>query len=665
MAIEGTNQSSQVRDAMRQAQERKEQKDRREDSHRDEARSRRDDAADDAGARRDEGRRHRENSVNFASLSQIGRLNPTPIAMTNTAEALEQFRRDLVEAMPSKEDNNMLRCQVYPVDASSAGLPFSLVIVAGSKVGREEIGVAYHTFMLAASAEPLRPTDESYRGHRVTVVQVPGDAYDNKCREVIKEVLGRAYPGKNLFSADAEVIDANFPSAKDDEQAIADCVKNAFASIKTAIDRHDPDAPRLRLSEEDNENTTNQIHVQHRQNHIFDRGHMPIRADMIIDLQSRPSRRRNSRDSIDQLVTGTRISRVGGFFDVVYAPAEGALVGNDFHRRPGGRLTGEEYQLYALRFITTFADTIDFGPTTLALAVATVNAISDPREIIRAFEPNPTLGEDDMRNVGALAIEPNLQDMDRGFGERHETKSQSFTNAKLNSLLRTVLRPGMIFSFDVPECGAATWQWIDWMAAAQGDTKAMNRIYDAICTLTDGHFEDLYRRGDPIIDSHVERIHAGYYTEGDRGIRLDIRDLDYLAVLNMLRPEKEDDLQVIQRWGMATASKEDTILSQSDRYEIIRDFVPTAVITGFHQRYNLEVDFNEALLEALMRCKLSLEPTSHGRDGADRYRTTYGNIDQILTRSNSSGGLYRNQRRRRDRDDDRFSERSERFSERW
>lgn len=659
MTISGQDQTGSVRRAMEEAQERsKHQKRDEAGAGRTDDRTSRDD--DRGESRRSESRR---SEGRFASLSSIGRMNPTPIAMSGTAEALESFRRDFVEAMPSKDESNMLNCNVFPIDASTAGIPFSLLVVAGTKRGKETLGVGYHTFLLAASAEPLRPREESYRGHRVFIVQVPSDGYDHKTREVVKDVLARAYPNQKLLSADAEVIHDGFPLAKDDPSAVADCVKNSFAAIKTAIDRNDPDAPALRLDPEDNADTYNTIHVQHRQNHIFDRGHQPLRADVIIDLQSRDKSGRNSRDSIDQLVTGTRISRLGGYFDFVYAPAEGSSHRNDLFssRRNDRRAAGDEYQFYALRFITTFIDTVDFSPTTMLLAQATMNAVGESQEVMRAFEPNQALGEDDMRNIGALTIEPNLQELERGFGDRYDTKTATFTSAKRQALLRSVVRPGIIYSIDVNEAGASTWQHIDLLAAAQGNQKAMDRIYDAAVVLTNGHIEDLYDRTEPIVDSHVERIHAGYYTEGAGGVRLDLRDFDYLALLNMLKPEKEEDLEVIQRWGMAAANNDDTLLSQSDRYEIIRDFVPTAVITGYYQRFNFTTGWNEALVEAIARCKLSLNPTTSGRDGSDRFRSTYGNIDQILSRPGSNG-LYRNQRQGRDRDrysDDRFSDRSD------
>lgn len=657
MGIENQNQPSQVRDAMARAQSKRGEEStggsRREETRRD-TDDRRDDSRRDSRDRDDTRRSEsRRGAANTATLGQIGRANPTPLAMSNTAEVLEQFRRDFVEAMPAKDDGNLLIANVFPIDAALSGIPFSVVVVAGKLRAKEKLGVGYHAFLLAESAEPLRPREETIRGNRVTIVQVPGDGYDAKTREVIREVLQRHYGAdENFFTADAEVIQPGFPTIKEDDQAIADCVKNAFAAIKTAIDRNNPDAVQLcLLAPDDAPKTHNTIHVQHRQNHIFDRGHQPVRADIVIDLLSRDARDRTSRDSIDQLVTGTRVTRTTGYFDFVYAPSEGAVGHNELYGRRSGRSTGEELQLYALRFIQTLCDTIDFSPTTMLLAQASVNAIAESKEIMRAFEPNLLLGEDDPNNIGFLAIETNLQDMERGFGERLKTKSADFTASKRLALLRATVRPGIFHSIDVPECGAATWQYTDLLAAAQGNRKALDRIYDAGCVLTGGHLEDYFSRNDMIIDSHIERVHAGFYWAD--GSKLDIRDFGYSALMNFLRPEKIEDLEIIQKWGMAASLNDDTLLSQSDRFEIIKSFLPSAEITGYHQRFNITSMWQDALVDAIAACKLSLNPTSSGRDSNDRYRTTYGNMDQLLMRP-GSGGLYRNQRSSRDRDDDRY-----------
>lgn len=587
---------------------------------------------------------------NYVSLSQIGRMNQVPLAMNSTAQALETFRQDFAEAMPSKDENGILECKITPIDANTAGIPFSLLVVSGFLKEKPDLGVGFHVFLLAGSAEELRTREESYRGKRIFITNVPGDGYDDDTRQVVREAMKRTWPGKNLFSAWGEAIASDFPSAKDDPTAISDCVKNSFAAIKTAIDRNDKAAYKLSLADAE-ENMHNSIHVQHRQNHIFDRGHQPVRADVVIDLVSRPNKGRNSRDTIDQLVTGTRISRVGGYWDLVYAPSEDASNRSDlYNNNRDGRSSLSEYQLYAKRFITTVIDTVDYSPTTMLLAQVTMNAAADPQEFLRAFEPNLAVGEDDLRNIGALAIEPNLENLDRGFGERIPTKGTNFTTAKRNSLLKSVIRPGTIWSIDVPECGASSWQYIDLMAAAEGNPDALDRIFSAAMVLTDGHIEDLYDRGAPIFDEHIERIHGGWHTEGTGGgQRLDIRDLDYIALLNLARPETEDDLYMIQKWGMAAALQDDDALAQSDRYETIRNLLPSAHFTQFFNRLNYLDDWNTAMVDAVMRCGLSLNPQTSSRDQQERYRETYGNLDQILSRSGNSG-IYRNQRRGRDRD---------------
>jgi len=643
MAIIGTDQNDQVKGALDQAAIR-ENRGASKDSHGD--RRKKDEAPID---------------TRFTSLTQIGRLNPTPLAMSDTAEALDQFYRDFVEAMPSKDDDNLIQAKVFPIDASVAGLPFSLLVVAGMKKNKPDLGIGYHTFVLAGSADQLQPREESIRGQRVTIVQVPGDAYDDRCRNVVEEVLANHYPETKLVSSDAEVIHRNFPTLKENPDAIANCVKNSYTAIKLALDEKDGDVPLLKLDSE-SRNTYNALHIQHRQDHIFDRGHQPIRSDVVIDLVTREHRGRSARDPMDQLISGQRISRVGGFYDLIYAPADGALLHDNIYSRRDNRVSGDEHQLYALRFVNTFVDTIDFSLNTFLLAIATLNAAGDEREIMTAFEPNLSLGENEYRNIGALAIETNLMDEERGFSDRVETKSPTFTAARRRALLRATIRPGIIFSFDIPECGASTWQWVRWIAAAQGSRKASDEIYDAACILTNGIFEEYYRRGDPIVDDQIERVHAGYYVGDERGGILDIRDFDYLALLNMLNPESVRDLEVVQRWS--DNKFDETVLRQSDRYEIIRRFIPHAVITGMYQRVNLNSHFNQALVDAIISCGLSLNPASSKTEGGERYRSTYGNIDSVINRPGAVG-LYRNRRIQRDYDEDRYYDSNRRFEGRW
>lgn len=666
MAIENDNNASIVRDAMNPSNDNNEGR-RNGGGERRERRDDRSNERDDRDERRED--REPRRAGNTAGLGAIGRMNPTPLAMSSTAEALERFRADFVEAMPKKDSGNMINASVFPIDASLSGIPFSLLVVAGTHAERQKLGVGYHVFMLAASAEKMHPREESHRGQRIFVVQTPGDGYTDNVMNVVKEVLGRHYKDLPLFSADAEVIHHDFPSLKDDEQAIGDCVKNALSAIKTAIDRNDPDVVKMSLSEKDNKGQYNTVHVQHRQNNVYDRGHQPVRADMVIDLITRSNKDFRSRDQIDQMTPGTRITRLGGYYDFVYAPTDAAAnrVDLDFGRDRESRRDrdNEAYQLYSKRFITTLIDTVDFSPESMLLAIATADVASSMKEVMSAFEPNRAIGEDDPRNIGVLAIEPNLNQLDRGFGERWETKSDSFNSAKLKALINTTVRKGLIQSVDIPECGASTWQYLDWIAAQDGNKAALKRVVATANRLTDGAFSDYWRRDDaPIFDAHSERIHAGWVYDPESGQRIDLRCLDYVMLLNLVRPERQEDLRLIQLFSMAASEGEDDPLSMSDRYDIIKRLMPEAVITGYHSRFNFVTDFTDALVDSILDCKLSLTPTSSNRDVGERYRGTYGNIDTILN-TRTSTDLYRHQRRNRDRDreyDDRRDDRDSRRS---
>lgn len=657
MSLERNDSPNQLREQLQQARQ---ETDRRSDDRRDDRRGQDDNRREERGSsRREDGYSDR-----YASLSEIGRKNAPPMPMGETGMALSAFHSDFVEALPSKDHPGIPNVKVFPIDGASADLPFSLVVVAGTKPGREEVGVGFHTFIIAGSAEPLPPRTESYRGEQYRIVVTPGMAYNRKMRDIVKEILQQNYPGKELITADAEAVYRGFPTAaKDNGEAIANCVKNSLAAISVAIGRRDPQAFELSLKKEDT--SYNTIHVQHRQNHILDRGGLPVRADSIIDLISRDAPpNRNSRDPYDQAGAGRRISRVTGFYDFVYNPSEYAITDDNMRlsRRRDGRHRDEDYVLYMLRYVITGIDSIDLSLNTMLLALATANAMGEDSEILRAFEPNKSIGEDDFRNIGALAIEPNFDQNDSGVGERMLTKGSDFNTAKLSALIRTTVHPGIALALDVPDCSANTWQLVNFMALADGNADEQRRIYDAACRLTGGRFEDEFSRNDQMIDSRTERVYKGYYMEGDQRLSLD--DIDYLAVLNLSRPETRDDLDLIQRWSRAAASRDDAIFSQSEQYDIITRFLQNATITDQATRLTLTPKFNAALVRSITACGLSLNPGSSARDSFERQRSSYGDIESVLNRPGSSG-LYANQRSSRYRDEDRYNYDRDRRSGRY
>jgi hypothetical protein len=591
-----------------------------------------------------------------AGLSSIGRLAPMPIAMSNNGLVMEQIRADFVEYLPAKDDANVPDVKVIPINKESASLPYSVIVVAGIRKGREDLGVAHHTLIIAGSSDPIQPYTDSFRSEQRRIVPTPDIAYNKKMRERVLEALHQAYPGKkdaDFISADAEVIIAGLPSAdKDNGKAIGDVVKNTLAALQVALNKYDKDVPELSLVEEDN--SYNQIHIQHRQNHILDRGNLPVRADSIIELICRehaPSRERRN-DPFQNAVDGQRLVRISGFHDFVYSPHKNARTEDNmsWSRR---RASDEDYMFYALRYVITDIDTMDFSLASMLLAIAVANAAGDQAEILRAFEPNKSLQGDDIRDIGALAYEPNIEENSSGVGTLPSTKTSDFTTAKLKALLSVVTHPGMILAMDIPDCASGTWKYVNLLALAEGGTKESKRVHDTLDRMTGGHFGDLYGPNEPVIDSYVERIFNGFYVEGDN--RLDIRDIDRLAILNMSRPEKLSDLETVRRWDIAASNQDDQSFAQSEQYEILTQCLQNVTITGTSQRISFDAKFNSALVESFNRCGLSLNPSSSARDGFQKVRSAYGHIDSILNRPGSSG-LYNNQRRGgRDRDDDRYS----------
>lgn len=592
-----------------------------------------------------------------AGLSSIARLAPMPISMSNNGQVMEQIRQDFVEALPGKDVEHSPDIRILPINKDSAGLPYSIIIVAGTRKGKENIGVAYHTLVIAGSSDPIKPTTDSWRGEQLRIVPTPDMAYDKKMRVRILEALQQAYPGraeKEFLSGDAEVVRDGFPAAdQDGGRAIAELVKNTLAALQVVLNQYDRDVPELSLDEEDS--SYNQIHVQHRQDHLLDRGNLPYRADSVIELVSRehaPNRDRRG-NLFEQATEGQSLLRVSGFHDFVYSPHDNARTDETLYRS-NRRPSYEDYMFYALRYVITDIDTMDFSLNSMLLALGVAMAAGDPAEILRAFEPNKSIKElDDIRNIGALAYETNPEDNESGVGDLPPTKTSEFTTAKLKALLTMMVHPGMILAMDIPDCSASSWKFIDFMALAEGDGKETGRIYDAMCRLTGDRFADFYGRHEPVIDTHIEHVFNGYYAEGDR--RLDIRDIDLLAVYNLSRPTNIKELELAKRWSRAAAIRDDDTFVQSEQYEVLTKCLNNVTITGRSQRVSFDGKFTDAVIKSIIASGISLNPATSGRDSFERERSSYGNLDSILNRSGTSD-LYKNQRRGgRERDDDRYS----------
>src|SRR5690606_27028199 len=100
----------------------------------------------------------------------------------------------------------------------------------------------------------------------------------------------------------------------------------------------------------------------------------------------------------------------------------------------------------------------------------------------------------------------------------------------------------------------------------------------------------------PVAVPEYNRIHLGYYTNADGEMR-DIRDIDYLALLNMIGGK---DIRTVEE-VMDTFDRTDipVEIRLDRRYRILKEVLgDSMVIKGYATRITFDAKFIEALIAA-------------------------------------------------------------------
>ena len=330
----------------------------------------------------------------------------------------------------------------------------------------------------------------------------------------------------------------------------------------------------------------------------------------------------------NQLDRQTRVSVVNGFMDLIWDPIVQNNVG---YVNPYQQTVAT--QKYLPRFIITQLDPVRLL-TLPAQLLALVSAVlmREDNTWVGAFRPRITSGKDvDLHDIGGVGIEANMENNSNGIGTKINTKADSFRPEMLGQLIGMTMKPGLVLSMDIPECGAQTWYSEVFQAAAGGSQKAITAIIEAADILTGGRFKPIFN-GRIFIDD-VNKIHLGYYTDKN-GVRRDIRDIDYLAVANTVG---EKNPTVIRDWSDSFLRTQIPLAQRlMVRKKIIDGILTAPVFTGFARRVTFDHTFIDALVTAVRDTGLHIRNTGNFLDTGYE-RATGGFFNNAIMGGNTSG----------------------------
>jgi hypothetical protein len=547
------------------------------------------------------------------SMSVMTERNPAPLAGTPDAEAMKAFSDAVKLLLGNAHDSYDLQ-MVNISKTDNTNLFCSAIALVVRHKQAPNAALAFHTMLIGDTASELPRPQVNVNGKTVEQQWVIGDAYDNEFKAVVAGAIARQFPNTNtqtMFDAEAQVVPVGYDFK--DLALVRATLANALRAAGTVLNSNATNFKDYSL-EGSAAGLNSVATLSFNQNQQANAVGEPVRTDVYISYaevrgQAQQGKQPGERVSLNSGERSEQVFGIGGFMDLLWDPANPQVGQNPY------QAALQQYQqqpqsshLYTPRLVITKLDTkvLNTLPGQL-LGLVTALTLRSNGNWIGSFR-RPHSNEFDMRDIGAIGIEANLDKNPSGFGSRIDTRSESFTPQQLASLVQAFIRPNLAISMDVAECGPETWLTSVFLAAARGSADANEAILSAAQLLTNGKFN----YAGPAVFAENNRIHMGYYVDKN-GVKRDLRDVDYLAIANMFG---ETDPVQIREWSDTFTRTEYPLdLRMHARRRILESAVGGSVFyTGFAERVTFSGPFLDALEKAVVATGLTIRPVTPFQD---------------------------------------------------
>lgn len=559
------------------------------------------------------------------SFRNLGGMSRMAMGRTPASEALSKLMKALTTVYEEAADKSF-EITPIPIDYNSTvSLNISALVICLRDKSALDIGVAYHTLIIEASIDPVAPKYELVNSVNVEIIRVAGDAYDVTMNEFIVDAVRKQFPQSTLLPVGHCVVPRTFNVA--DPMAVYNLAANALAACSQELQVNDKAFVDLNLSQASKDSNLT-VRTTFGNPQITNAVGQPVRSDIQIEFAAAPTTNQNN-----QAVERTSvISRVSGFMDLVWDPVQAPT---NFYYAP----QQQSFQRYVARFVMTMMESHDLLtiPAQLLGLLPALN-LRENNAWIQAFKQHNYSQDIDIHDIGAVGIEANFEGNPNGIGKRIDTRSDSFQNEHLYKLVASTIRQGMLLSLDIPESGPESWYNEVFVAAADGNQVARNMIIAAANQLTNGHFNKYFNNNDAICIHEENRIHLGTYVDAN-GVIKDLRDVDYLAVLNLVG---EKDPQIVRDWSDSFIKTGYPLpMRLSGRKRTITSLFNEVKITGFARRVTFENNFMDALARAAIDAGLNIRSTTAYTDIGSYERATASGFTSGALMSGDQTGLFR------------------------
>lgn len=527
--------------------------------------------------------------LNAQSLNGLSRAQ-TSGALTTADNALTEALKGLAIA-----DVNAKLIKVDNTRETHLRLSGLVLALSWNDVQAQE--VSFHTIILEGSADPLTPRVENLGGQTITIDRYTQDAFDDAYLTTVAELVNRAYPGFRTYQNSGTVVPRTFNW--EDKEAVRQLLVNVAMACMNGLVTRQPGFADVDITKFPR-NAALQTSIAFHQNERTDYVGQPVRSDIALKLAAVALDRPNT-NTVNNQEREITLAQAGGFIDLAWAPMAQSNAFGAFQQTPT--------QKFVARLVLTSLEA--GGAMTIAaqlLALIAAYQLGEGTNWFPNFLPrHGSIGKKgvDMKDIGAINIEANVYNEPGDFGRPIDTKSSAFTPQEQGKLLVQAVRPGLAISLDVSQCGTDTWYNEVFSAAASlhpDSVHAWHAILEAAQALTGGHFAQFYTEDLSPVFQGDDRVLLGYYTNND-GVKCDIRDLDYLAVMNLAG----ENPKVGADWSDTFTRTEYSIEKRLEaRRTMTQNLLHTAVFTGTAQRVTFRRQFMEALVKGAAAAGLNL-----------------------------------------------------------
>lgn len=510
------------------------------------------------------------------------------------------------------------------LDNQSANVALSSILLCYYE--RTNVGdfVSVATLIVEASAAALQNRTTNIGGTPVEIEVVPGDIFwgsDDFWIQAVNAVT-ESYGNVQVNDAGAQVLPRELDP--EDEHRLRGVLYQASSACQTIMDNvlggvEEPfnvgwvqagDSLSARV-DFGNDNIENAVGL-------------PLRADVIITQQGSLNNTASNPGQFEQVKD---ISIVTGYVDLVFVPPPAPALGQ-----------APMTQSYFPRFVMTRLDTqIDANTLELQLAaLASAFLLTRGSAYRGSFKPRPISGTD-LHDIGAIGYEVNLTGNPNAEPDRILTKDDSFGNVQLQQLLQAAVHDGLMYSLDIEETGELAWIHQTFIAAANNDPTAVAAIVQAANNLTKNVFGTIWNNGQ-IAQDDGTRIHLGYFVDNE-GRKHDLREIDYLAMLNLAGRDHPGLIQEFENTYVATNVPLEIRLEK--RIKLIKGFISGKLeVKNFARRITFAGDFIVALARSIEAAGLHIRPTNLVEQYGGVYQRGQYNTQNFAVNGQAVGNLF-------------------------